>query len=381
MTKYPKTKVLLILIIVIIITTGCWDKVEIEDVGIVIGMSIDKLKASSDIEITQQFINPSKEKMDNKKQYINMTNKASTIMQAITNSYKRLAQKASYEHLGIIILGEEFAKSNLSELDIFFRTRDLRRTTTILIARGFAKDIMDFRLEQKSIPSLYLTGISQNSFKTNEVPQQLTLGELSKAISGRYDVLCQCINLKNKNIGDSAIIGGKDFKLKGFLNNLQTANVNFLLNNKVKGTVKIKKDKSSKTVIMEILDKEIKVSPKINNNKVNFDIKINLIGKIAENLDNEEDSFEKKYIEEIKSKMEQAVKIKALNGFYITQKYKADIFRFWKQVEITNPEFWKKNKDNWDKIFNKATAKVTVDIKFREFGSLGSKYPKKINLN
>ncbi|GED53651.1 hypothetical protein EDM54_13550 [Brevibacillus borstelensis] len=112
-----------------IVSSGCWDRREIEDLGIAIGMSVDqaiqkkrtseeekqivhKHKTIMPISVTYQIVNPkiiggtSRGNPSNQKPYINITSSGDTAFQVARETATRIGRPPFFMHLKIIILGD-----------------------------------------------------------------------------------------------------------------------------------------------------------------------------------------------------------------------------------------------------------------------------------
>lgn len=58
----------------------------------------------------------------------------------------------------------------------------------------------------------------------------------------------------------------------------------------------------------------------------------------------------------------------------VQQEFKSDIFGFGEVIHRSNPQAWKKLKDNWDQTFVNLPVSVKTDIKIRQLGKVTNSF-------
>lgn len=127
---------IVVLSLTTITLTGCWDRVEIEEIGFVLGVGID-LQKKEDVEeraeraapgkpegkrrylLTQQIAIPgglqggqgSGAGGADQKAYYNIVSEGDTMFEMVRSVAARTSRTPYYEHIKIIIISEEIAKT------------------------------------------------------------------------------------------------------------------------------------------------------------------------------------------------------------------------------------------------------------------------------
>lgn len=131
-----KNKKIFILILVILLLTGCSDYRELTDMAIISNLGIDKV--DEEFHITVQILNSKSNSNDDSKknssEVILYNSKGKTIHEALRNTTLESPKKLYVGHLESIIISERIAKSNISELfDFILRDPEITKDANILM--------------------------------------------------------------------------------------------------------------------------------------------------------------------------------------------------------------------------------------------------------
>ena len=120
-------KKLLLLLIIPLFLTGCYDYQELNNRAIIAGVAIDYEEDAFhiDLEILNNKKSSNQEEESSKTYYVKGS--GPTLDKAFQDCHSRLSKEPYYSHLKILILGEEVAKEKLSEvLDYMIRDATIR---------------------------------------------------------------------------------------------------------------------------------------------------------------------------------------------------------------------------------------------------------------
>ncbi|WP_135551325.1 Ger(x)C family spore germination protein [Paenibacillus cymbidii] len=138
--------------LVFTLLAGCWDNSELDEYGYVQAVAIDR-RTDGLIQVTTHFYNPANKNnqvggnTEPVQKGINIATSGETIMEAIRDIPTALGRKAKWDHMRVILLGEELARTeNVREvLDFFSRDHEPRGTVLPLIAEQAAGPFLDVR--------------------------------------------------------------------------------------------------------------------------------------------------------------------------------------------------------------------------------------------
>ena len=143
----------ILLLLIIVMTSGCWSNVELKDVAIVAGMATD-LKGKSQFEVTMQTIIPGEVKKDKLGAVRVKSSTGFTVIEASRNLINKGGRKQSWHHINAYIMSEELAKFGVSYvIDFLSRNEEPRDRMNVFISKGKAKDILNIKSKIDPIPS------------------------------------------------------------------------------------------------------------------------------------------------------------------------------------------------------------------------------------
>jgi spore germination protein KC len=391
-----KKRILLLLIGMTQLLTGCWSRVEVNDLSIVTATAIDKLE-DGNIRLTLQIAIPMMlgpigtvgGGAGEKKATVIVSEKGETVLEANRRLQEKLPRKLFFSHSRIIIIGEKLARDGVSPLlDFFSRHRESRLRSFILIAKGEAADILKInpkweRVSAEEIRKAEIEKVGMSVYLNDFL--NMLLAEGVEPVASQ--VQTKLSEVKNKSDSDNeespaekdmrvAISGTAVFhkdKLIGWMNDKETRGVVWL-RNEVKTntgvvTVDISTEKGKGKVSAQTLSGKMKIKPVWKDNKINIEVEGYAEDVLYENstkldLNNPEviEFIQKKLEDEIKNRMQLALD-KA------QKQLKSDIFGFGTAVYRTYPKEWKKNlKEQWDQEFPKLEVKITPHVKLVRTG-------------
>ncbi|BAU28329.1 spore germination protein [Aneurinibacillus soli] len=374
-----------VLFVWILVITGCWDRTEIEDIGIVTGIAIDQPekmdkqgKDNKKIDLTHNIVIPQAaagKSAGSKKAYANVTTKTESVFEGIRQVSTVTGNSPSYEYLKVLAISEDIARAhNLQELlNFFLRNTEARRTVKVVIVQGKAKDVLDKHPIIENNPAVNLSDIVENSKKVIQVTPEVTLGDVSKRLtSQRSLVIPRVMVVKDKaQMSGAAVIKGKNAKMIGTLTPEEVGGLSLLRGEVKNGIVKGKTAKG-KFLVFEVDRIQHQIQSEVEKEQVHFTLRINVKGKLREDNVMAEDDFDEKVLQEAERVIQNQLEKLTQRTLRKTQKeLKVDVIGFGKELSIENHQVWKKYEQNWDEAFSRMPVKVDIQTKIMEFGTKG----------
>lgn len=396
------TTVMLLLLIPLIMMTGCWDRREIEDLGIIVGVAIDRPEQTEAAEkeekeavehkhvkrhrltLTQQFVVPEaigvegKGGSPGKKPYSNVSSEGDTIFSIIRQCSTVSSRPPLYKHLKVIVIGEDVARSiNLQMLtDFFLREPELRRSVKIMIAKGKARAALEAETEIEDLPATKLLKLTENMYKTSRMAPKLTLGEVSEKMAAGSSFIMQRVvtHQGNVKLAGAAVIKGKTNRLIGWLGEEEIDGINWLSGEAKGGVVEAVDEQTKEMVIYEFLSAGSSIKPEINEGEISFTVEIESEGRLGEDWTERGDAFDEKFIQRLTKSIEDEIRLLVNKALQKTQKeFKVDVAGFGKQLSIKYPKVWQQVKGDWDQTFSQVPVRVKVKVYIRHFALKGTK--------
>ena len=390
-----KRFLLFLMVIAITLTSGCWDKQELNEIALVSAIGLDKGKDGKLLG-SYQIINPGN--VAGALQGGGSGEKPPiTVLSATGNNVLELDKTASSKssrymylpHANLLVISEELAREEGIEtfLDAFDRSTNFRSTARLVIARDVkAKDIVETLTSidkvsaDKVIKTLESTeenigeSISvniQELIKSLVSPgQEPVIGGITIMNNGEkkrnMEVLSSTINLANPKTAGIAIIkkgklvdwvdGEKAQGTLWVLNKMKTVNVNIDWNNK--------KDAISYQAVRQKTKRKVKMI----NGKPKVFIKVMSEGDLREataplNLNDTQ------VLMDIEKELSNKIKNQIKESIVIAQKNKADIFGFGDITHQNYPKEWREMKEKWnDEFFPAIEVDIQVETYIRRTG-------------
>ena len=353
----------IIVFILLLFLTGCYNYNELNDLAIVVAMGIDKV--DSEYVISLEVVNTQKSSEEKNSKFTIYQAKGDTIEQAVKNISYVCPKKIYLSHLEVIIYGENIAKLGIkNSLDYLARNIEIRGDTIMLIAKNSrALDILETKTPIDAINARNIASLIKTSHSTLGKSVYITFDDvLSTFLNNNKEIIIPSITLETSKstkktslkIADTAIF--KNDKLIGFLNSKDTLGYNILTNN-INETIIKYQDKNN---YIEALINKINTKITVKDN-LNINISIKASGNISEtneniNLENDKviDSINKKIAKEIKKIVTNSLKaITTLNS---------DIIGLLDNYYKNNYHSYQKINHNWYQNMKKIKYHINVDV-------------------
>lgn len=377
-------RIIILIILIAFLLSGCWDKKEINQLAFVQGLGIEKGKDNL-IRLVVQILKPGLLTSGGSsgtggggggggggKPYANFEASGVDFAKAYANLDTEIPRNIFMQYNEIIFLDEEFARSGIyNTLDFMTRNPEFRRTAyLIVVSGGTIEDVFNLpssnELEKypyKEILGMITTDQNTSSSYICDLNEFIETLEIPKKapIVGRLEV----IKKDNKAVG-ARFTGSSIFnndKFIGFLDEQDTKAIMLIMNKLKRSTLTLDKGiKGEKSHISVIITKsKSKIIPHIKDGDISFDININIEAAMNEQetkYDLTEPSMLEKLQQLLNKKIEDAVKM-ALEK--LQKKYNADVVGFINILHQKNPKEWIKAKENWDEMY--PNIKINVNAK------------------
>lgn len=385
------------IIFISLLLTGCWDKREINDLAIATAISIDK--KDDEYHVAAQVVLPTELSMKG-----GMGSSPVTLYEASGKSVNEAIRKLTQVspriiylgHLRVVVISEELAKEGIATtVDFLSRGWELRSDFYMIVSKGRdAKEILNVQTSLEQIPSNELYNILHTSEANYSSTVAVNFFELKTNLErdGKEGVLTGVEILGDPKKGSSkqnvemiipdAKIKFKELavfkkdKLVGWLDEQESRGFNEATN-QVKSTIGLVSCPDGGEVSIHTKKYNSKIKSKTTSNNPEIEIKVNIVANLGEvscdiDLTKEKtiEMLQKEYEKVVKNDIQETIKV-------VQQKYQSDIFGFGAAIYKSNPQQWKKVKDNWDEIFAELPVSVEVKVQISHFGSVLNPIDKK----
>ncbi|HBT73326.1 MAG TPA: Ger(x)C family spore germination protein [Lysinibacillus sp.] len=385
----------LLLMTVSFLLTGCWSSKEIEDLGIIVGTSLDLETGDVSSEeqqdaryanrdlltITNQFITSettvsgTKEGTLPEKAYKNVTETGDAVLPTLRNMLLKVDKRSFAEHSKVIIIGEDLASTvNLQQtLDFFLRELEIRPSGLLLIAQNRASQALETN-EPTKIPAFQLVEMMEGHERTTKILPPMTVAKLEGKLYSDSSFLLQNVLAEDGEVrfAGAAVIEGKTKKLRGFLNESDLEGIAWITGEGKGGLVKGFDEESGAPIIYEIISAKSKIIPLIKDDQISFTIKIQTEGRISEHWVLSDKAFDNRFLKKAEKVFEKEIERLVKKVLEKTQhEFQTDVAGFGNKIRIDYPKVWQKIKKDWDQTFSEVPITCEVNVTIKDYGTSG----------
>ena len=378
----------ILLIVIIFLLSGCYNYKELNKIGIVSSISIDK--KNDMYKVGAQVLNVRNKDDTSSSKVIVYCEKGKTIEEALRKMTTKSNKKLYGGHLGKLVISEAVAKDGIiNVIDLFQRLPEIKDEFTITISKNIdAFDVIKIMTSSESIPADYVSSEIETaniesaltySSKLDEFVSFYLKDYIDPSISvikvNNYDKKSTTLknnettNPKTRIVLDNIAIT-KNGKLEKYLNKDETIGYNFIRNNIKEMIIPIKCSDNNYSSV-SLIKSKTKRKIKKRNNKYIIYLNISSSASINEyncskDLDNE------KTITFLKNKTEKEIKKYIKKAISIQNNSKSEFLGFKRMIYLDYPKY--KNEDYDVKIKINVNIPRKGDIKN---SSKGEKYEHK----
>ncbi|MEW9673118.1 Ger(x)C family spore germination protein [Ammoniphilus sp. 3BR4] len=394
-----------VLVLIFPFLTGCWDRLEIEERAVILGMAIDtageeEVKEEKKVtHLKEDFPKPTTGKIrltaqiaiqgriplgpgeggggggGQKKPVWVLHAVGDTIDDAIMVLQQQIAYRLFIGHLRVVVISEEIAKKGVQNInDYFRRNSEIRRTVWMMVSQGDADKAMLTVPPLERIPTLYLMETMNQSVKLGKLPPSfLGLFWSASSAHGREPFL-PYIEVKEDNIFVQGLAYFRGDKMVGRTEPLQIAIVMQLLGVETAGysvLITVPEDPSPGAIMTQGTSRKAKIRSEIRNGRPHFNIQVHIEADIVEKSNEQFDVNKPGMIAKIEKEIAEKQEKSQAKLIKQTQEKGSDIFGFGEYVRAKHPDYWNehiKTKEKWREMYKEATFESQVNISIRRVG-------------
>ncbi|RIE05272.1 Ger(x)C family spore germination protein [Cohnella faecalis] len=395
-----KVSCVLLAIALASILNGCWNRREMNELAIAVGMGIDKI--GEQYRVSVQVVVPGEvtsQKTAGRSPVTLYKTESATVFEASRKLTTISPRKIYFSHLRLFVVGESLAQEGLGEiLEFISRDHEFRNDFYVVIARETsAESTLKITTSLENIPVTKMFASLETSEKNWSPTMTVNTDELIASLvsDGKQPVLPGLRVIGDQEIGGSKTnteridspgnlqLSGlgvfKNDKLIGWLSEEDSRGYNYILNN-VRNSVGHIGCPNGGKVTLEITRAHSSVKGTMIGERPRIEIGVRIEGSVGEvecagldltksaTLFDLEKRAEHKVTEIMESVVEKAQKT-----------YESDIFGFGEAIHRTDPQAWKTLKEHWDdRHFVHLPVTINVDFKIRRVGTVGDSFLNKL---
>ena len=379
--KHRFKKMVILLIIMTPIMSGCWDRVEINDLAIVTAAAIDK-KDNDQIELSIQVFIPKSLSsgggqggpgQGGTNTTLVRSAIGSNISDALSKLQSKIPRKIFWGQCKVFIFGEKLSKEGIQEqLDFLLRHPQPRERANVFVSKGKGKPILE------SVPPMEnYSGEVIRELSDLHIGMQVTLQNLDEMLTGKPRAAAIPLvkvlppeKGQKKLQGIPYIVGTAVFKkdkMTGTMTEKETRGLLWLRDEMESYTVTLNPKGVKGEISLNPVSAKVKVIPQIINDNWKVLVKIDTEGAVIQNGTNLNlSSF--KSLKAVEQDFQKDIEKRLEMAFLNTQEKKADILGLGKEFYRKYPKQFNKIENNWDEIFAEMEVEIDVAAHIRRQG-------------
>jgi len=364
-----------------LLLTGCWDRKELNEIGIVAAIAVDKDPETGEYLFTSQVLKPAAESTNTpspENPYLMVSTTGKTIFEAIRKTNQIVDRQGFYAHNKVIVISEELAKEGLLPiLDSFQRGKEVRGYVWICIAKDTtARKILETKTVGVSrIPANFLKSLLENTTNQLNSISSNMLEYYKEVLGGGIDPVLGVLLIEDKKERSQdknvKLTGGAIFKkdkLIDYLNESETRGFRWVTGDIDSGALSLPSPlQEDKYETVEILKMNAKILPEVEGDQISFTIEVTENGLVTEQQSTGQFKESKQlvdYLNELEEANKKVIEEEINQAIEKAQSFQADIFGFGAALNKKHPKTWNKVKDEWPEKYSEVpyTVKVKVNI-------------------
>jgi len=379
--------------------SGCWNRRELNELAITVGLAIDRAEDGG-VRVSAQVVEPGEVASGraagggggNRSPVTLYSAKGESVFEAVRKLTTVSPRKIYFSHLRVVVFGESLLREGIAkELEFLSRDHEVRTDFYIIAAKGVeGHEVLDQLTPLVKLPAQKLFTSLQTSEQAWAPTYGVQLDELITSIvsKGKHPVLT-AIEIKGdkkagetqKNVEEidspanltySNLVAMKGDKIVGWLTMEESKGWAYITNN-VQNSVGVIDCPGGGTLSLEIVRSKSSMRAESGGGRPSLSVDVFAEANIGEvrcrvdvsnpkEIRKLEDSAERKIVELMSAAVERS------------QQLRTDIFGFGEELHRTSPGAWRKLEKRWDETFADLPVRFQADVKIRRIGTTNKSF-------
>lgn len=346
--------------------TGCWNYAEVDDMAVVAGVAIDKTEDGK-LLLTAELVNTGGATDKAQAGYKMVSLSGDTMFEIVRNMISMTGKKLFWSHAKVIIFSEEAAREGLVKvIDWYSRDTETRSDVYIFISgEKSAREVLNLNSTTESILSFELAQMMRDEKYISSAPAVEIWDFVDKLESSGIHATAPIIHVhkangeKNERVEGTAVFM-KD-RMVGKLSGDETKTMLFIKNELHGGVLAVDDKRGNPAYSLEIVSNQTKLKPRMVDGRLQIDI--HTVTKTGLDEVMIPDGFlMDESIPDIEQRAAERLQEDILALIHkVQQQYDTDIFGFGESLYENHPKLWAEVKGRWPEVF--ADIEVSVSSK------------------
>ncbi|WP_309118120.1 Ger(x)C family spore germination protein [Paenibacillus sp.] len=383
----------LLLLAGIVLITGCWDQVEMDELAVVNATAFDQSEEGRWL-LTYQIIIPRVVGMrtggsGSGTPVMAFSTGGDTIGEAVGNARKELPRVLFFPHSQVVVISRRAAERGIGEIvDFYLRDEESRETSNVLIYDGDTRKILEVLTNLERLPGNAVHQLVEGAGKGDSiVPSKMhelvttLMGPTGTAVipeihvSGNLEKQTgsQAIQKTRRaavlKMNRAAVL--KNGRFVGWLAKSELIGLGFATDRIRNVEIAFPCDtRGGRLATFSVKRSHTEIRPNASDGRLKVQVKVDASGVIAETacrtgLD------DPKGLARMEEQIERRIVADVRRTFDASKKLNTDVLGFGGSFRRSYPRLWKELSANWDASFSEIQLQVEANVKIRNTGMIG----------
>lgn len=348
---------LILIFKILLLSTGCWSRRELEDLAFVLAMGVD-IEDDGSFKIIAQIGEDSEQQEGGgggeEDGPTLMEGRGKTMSAAYDQLFSGAGKRPFLSHIRAIIISENLGENGINRIvDFLQRDIRIRSTTVIFIGRGDLQELMNIQPRLGEIPGLNLDEKIRFNWERSKIFRKELYEMVRDLKEGDIELVLPVLTPMEEKIflGNAGYF--QNTTLKGNLDNLQVLGLMFLMNDVRHGVITLKpKKEEARYLTLKLYGTHVSINPVDEDNRLVFYIDIEQELRV---LDDETNLTTAQMEEEANN----YIKFAVLDTVNIAKEKGIDFLGFGRRYRRKYPQRW--DEDRWQRKFKDSEVIIRVN--------------------
>jgi len=367
----------------LLLLTGCWSKVEIDEQTFIFALYIDQGDTPDKVEVTISSPLPNRllsgqqagSGTSHGQAYAMISKQSTSIQQAFMLIQRDLTRRINFGHTRVVTVGRQYAENGIKDmLDWMQREPTFHISTIVNTAPGKAKEIAELTPVYERMPSEVLLKMAQQRAMLDTSAKQCLIAEASgQGVATNY-LSMGLMKMPSENgetrqwAGIQGVALYNNDKLAGVLLSEEGRAIAWALGRSGRQVYTLSWDdgQSRADILFNqlISKKSVRMGPDGPRFTLSLEGDGDLIHK-TDIMNRDEKEINALLEQKLREKIEKQLK----SAFSKTQKAKSDVLQLGMLLDWKYPKFWEEKRDNWTDYYkNDLDIEFKVEINVKQVG-------------
>ncbi|KRE70917.1 hypothetical protein ASL11_11545 [Paenibacillus sp. Soil750] len=362
----------------LLLLTGCWSSVELNDRAFVRMVVLDKTK--SGLELSLDFTLPSRlipgsagggGGEQTGKPYTYISNTGNDISDAFRKIQSDLSRKISFGQTRVIVIGRQLAEEGFeSILDFFAREPTMHMNAYLFVTPGKARDIESTSAIMERFPTDILVGYANSHVTVDStIKDFLTGGDIIVAMLKFGKTKIESEKEKEQLwMGTSGAAIFKQGKMVDTLNTGEMRGGLWILGKMKDAEISVSSPTDGKDVSFMVKRAQTHIIPKVREDQIEILIQCKAEAEVLSSSSNI-NLLESKQLEKLGQSLDMEVNKRMTSAIDKTKKVQSDPFRFGEYIDWNYPVKWNSMKPRWRDLYSSIKIETETNITIKQIGT------------